>query len=180
MPEHPVVKKNTLALEKADVCGLWASSMGVLTQEEFCGTLTISRTSLWRYARGGQEQSAGSRTADLEKQTEADLGWQEAARKLCEEFVTYGYRRICVLLGRAGHRVGKHRLRRWLREVGLAQSGPVRDTGRTPGERPPEPEKPNEAWQIDATKVHTDLDGWAWQTSVLYWTFLIEGSWGTW
>ena len=54
-----------------------------------------------------------------------------------------------------------------MREAGLSQTGPVRDTGRTVGERPPEPTKPNQAWQIDATKVYTSGDGWVWQTSVL-------------
>jgi len=27
--------------------------------------------------------------------------------------------------------------------------------------------RPNEAWQIDATKAHTALDGWVWQTAIL-------------
>jgi putative transposase len=43
----------------------------------------------------------------------------------------------------------------------------VKDTGRTPGKRPAEPEAPNQAWQIDATKIYTTLDGWVWQTSIL-------------
>lgn len=81
--------------------------------------------------------------------------------------MTYGYRRIWVLLRRDGHRVGRHMLRRWMRDVGLAQNGPMRDTGRTVGEKPEEPTGPNEAWQIDATKVYTKEDGWVWQTSVL-------------
>jgi putative transposase len=93
--------------------------------------------------------------------------WQEEARKLCKLHVTYGYRRIRVLLKRAGHEVGIHKVRRWMRECGLAQSGPVKDEGRTPGEKPADPTAPNQAWQIDATKIYTKLDGWAWQTSIL-------------
>jgi len=86
---------------------------------------------------------------------------------LCQEHITYGYRRIWILLSRAGHIVGKHKLRKWLREAGLSQREKVSDTGRTPGERPPEVEQPNQGWQIDATKIYTKLDGWVWQTSVL-------------
>lgn len=50
---------------------------------------------------------------------------------------------------------------------GLLQRGKVVDTGRTPGARPAEPIGPNLAWQMDATKIYTRLDGWVWQTSVL-------------
>jgi len=54
-----------------------------------------------------------------------------------------------------------------MRESELSQNVPIKDTGRTPGERPPEVEQPNQGWQIDATKIYTKLDGWVWQTSVL-------------
>jgi putative transposase len=93
--------------------------------------------------------------------------WQQEARKLCEKYVTYGYRRIQVLLKRAGYQVGTHKVRRWMREAGLSQIEPMRDDGRTPGEKPADPTGPNQAWQIDATKIHTKLDGWVWQTSIL-------------
>jgi putative transposase len=139
----------------------------VLTQAEFCRTLEISRTSLWRYVRWDGKLAKDEAPVIIVAKADLDSGWQEEARKLCEQFVTYGYRRVCALLDRAGHVVGKHRLRVWMQETGLAQRGPVKDTGRTPGEPPPAPGRPNQAWQIDATKIYTNLDGWVWQTSVL-------------
>jgi len=142
---------------------LWAASRHNLTQEEFCRTIGISRISLWRYGARRQDVTQAAPVRD----GCADAVWQKAARRLCEEHITYGYRRVWVLLKRAGHLVGTHRLRKWMRESGLAQSGVVKDTGRTPGEQPPEVERPNQGWQIDATKIYTNLDGWVWQTSVL-------------
>ena len=123
----------------------------------------ISRTSLWRYETRRQ---GATRTTPVED-GRTDYVWKKAALRLCEEHITYGYRRIWALLVRAGHLVGTHRVRKWMRESGLAQSGLLKDTGRTPGERPPEVERPNQGWQIDATKIYTKLDGWVWQTSVL-------------
>ena len=146
---------------------LWAGYREVLTQAEFCRTLEISRTSLWRYVSGDGEDAESSTLALAATRADADESWQEEGRDLCGRFVTYGYRRIHALLVRVGHVVGKHKLRLWMDESGLAQSGPVKDTGRTPGERPPEVAGPNQAWQIDATKIYTNLDGWVWQTSVL-------------
>ena len=149
------------------MAGFWTEFGRVLTQAEFCRTLEISRTSLWRYVSRDGRPAAGKADAAVEKGHNEGSDWREEARKLCERYVTYGYRRIYVHLVRAGHEVGKHKLREWMRESGYAQSGPVKDTGRTPGEQPADPERPNQAWQIDATKVYTDLDGWVWQTSVL-------------
>jgi putative transposase len=71
------------------------------------------------------------------------------------------------MLKREGLIVGLHCLRRWMRSEGLSQCGVVIDTGRTVGQRPAEPDGPNVAWQIDATKIYTNSDGWIWQTSVL-------------
>ena len=147
---------------------LWAMYSEVLTQAEFCRTLSISRTSLWRYVSGDREYvDVPAAVASSAARADADEVWQEEARGLCERFMTYGYRRVHVLLVRSGHVVGKHKVRRWMDEKGLAQSGPVKDTGRTPGGVPPEVERPNQAWQIDATKIYTSLDGWVWQTSIL-------------
>jgi len=158
-----VAKKNTIAIAKGEVPMLWTESRRKLTQEEFCRTIGMSRTSLWRYEARRHDVTQAAPLGD----GRADDVWQKAARRLCEGHITYGYRRIWVLLKRASHLVGMHRLRKWMRETGLAQSGVVKDTGRTPGERPPEVERPNQGWQIDATKIYTNLDGWVWQTSVL-------------
>jgi len=148
---------------------LWTESRNVLTQEEFCRTLRISRTSLWRYIKRRVEQNkpCGAIPKIGKPKLDSDCVWRETARVLCREHITYGYRRIWILLSRAGHTVGKHKLRKWMRESELAQSVPIKDTGRTPGERPPEVERPNQGWQTDSTKIHTKQDGWAWQTSVL-------------
>jgi len=131
----------------------------------------ISRTSLWRYGARRPAVSLverqGVTRATPVGNGRAEDAWRKAALRLCEEHITFGYRRIHALLVRAGHLVGTHRVRKWMRESGLAQSGLLKDTGRTPGERPPEVERPNQGWQIDATKIYTKLDGWVWQTSVL-------------
>jgi len=148
---------------------LWTESRNVLTEEEFCRTLRISRTSLWRYIKRRVEQNkpCGAIPKIGKPELDNDCVWREAAVALCREHITYGYRRVWILLSRAGHIVGKHKLRKWMRECELAQSVPIKDTGRTPGERPPDVERPNQGWQIDSTKIHTKQDGWAWQTSVL-------------
>lgn len=93
--------------------------------------------------------------------------WQEAAKRLALQYTTYGYRRIYVQLQRQGVSVGQHRVRIWMRSEDLSQRGAVVDSGRTVGHRPAEPDRPNVAWQMDATKILTQLDGWVWQTSVL-------------
>lgn len=143
---------------------MWGEVSPTLTREEFCSCLGVSRTSLWRYLKGQEDcVHSPTRTVDVA----AEELWQEEARKLCKLHITYGYRRIRVLLKRAWHEVGIHKVRRWMRDCGLAQSGPVKDEGRTPGEKPADPTAPNQAWQIDATKIYTKLDGWAWQTSIL-------------
>lgn len=148
----------------AEVPGFWLEAQDTLTQEEFCETVGISRTSLWRY----RNHKPGSRVSSSSKHRELEIQvWQETAIELCQRHITYGYRRICVLLRRSGHLVGQHRVRLWMRDAGLAQTGRVKDTGRTVGEKPPDPIGPNQAWQIDATKVYTREDGWVWQTSVL-------------
>lgn len=54
-----------------------------------------------------------------------------------------------------------------MKESGLLQRGPIKDAGRTVGVKPAEPTGPNQAWQIDATKIYTRQDGWVWQTSAL-------------
>ena len=137
---------------------------GKLTQENFCRLLGISRTSLWRYGTGGGSEKSRAAKARIAVSPES---WSEAARKLCERHMTYGYRRIWVLLRNEGYCVGRHKLRIWMRKSGFSQSPAIEDTGRTVGERPAEPNAPNLGWQIDATKIYTKADGWVWQTSIL-------------
>lgn len=138
----------------------------MLTQAEFCLCMGISRTSLWRYCKSPRSCSGFRSKPDVRRPLVAD-GWRNEAMKLCEKHVTYGYRRIQILPRKAGYEVGFHRVREWMRESGLAQTSPVTDEGRTPGEKPADPTAPNQAWQIDATKIYTKLDVWAWQTSIL-------------
>ena len=139
----------------------WNYACGVLTQEQFCLTVGISRTSLWRYLKP-ECAKAGRKQVRVKRE-----GWKDRARRLAQQYPTYGYRRLGVLLKRVGVTVGRHRLRLWMREEGLSQRGAVVDSGRTVGQRPAEPSGPNVAWQMDATKIHTCQDGWIWQTSVL-------------
>lgn len=114
------VKKNTPAVERGDVVELWHGCQGTLTQEEFCQTVGVSRTSLWRYGKGvGCAKPAGSGGAEASKPD--GKFWQEAARALSEKHVTYGYRRMVVLLKRDGYLVGKHKVRQWMRDSGLSQ-----------------------------------------------------------
>lgn len=117
---------------------------------------------MWRYTKRKPVREVSVRS----RRSEAS-GWKEAARGLCDKHVMYGYRWVCVLLRRNGYPVGQHRLRLWMRESGLSQASSIKDDGRTVGEKPSEPTEPNQAWQIDATKIYTKEDGWAWQTSVL-------------
>ena len=139
----------------------WDHARGVLTQEQFCRTVGISRTSLWRYLK----PECGKVSSRQVRAKHED--WIDRARRLAQHYPTYGYRRLGVLLKRRGATVGVHRLRCWMREEGLSQRDAVVDSGRTVGQRPPEPGGANVAWQMDATKIHTCRDGWIWQTSVL-------------
>lgn len=155
-------KKNAPALSRCVVLEAWRLSGGKLTQEEFCRTTGISRTSLWRCLKGKPVSPSRRQERGHERQN-----WQQAARRLASKHPTYGYRRVYVMLRREGEAVGQHRLRLWMRLKGFSQRPAIVDEGRTPGPRPAEPTGPNLAWQMDATKVHTRLDGWVWQTSVL-------------
>lgn len=145
------------------IVSAWEHARETLTQEEFCQTVGVSRTSLWRYLKGecNRRRSAGGNACSK------GAGWQERARELAKLHPTYGYRRIRVMLKKDGLVVGQHCLRRWMRAEGLSQCGPVVDRGRTVGDRPAEPDGLNVAWQMDATKIYTNCDGWIWQTSVL-------------
>jgi len=102
----------------------------MLTQAEFCLCVGISRTSLWRYCKSPRSCSGFRSKPDVKKPLVAD-GWRNEAMKLCEKHVTYGYRRIQILLRKAGYEVGFHRVREWMRESGLAQTRS--DTGRKAG-----------------------------------------------
>lgn len=153
-------------MSTTEAVSLWASARCTVTQMEFCALVGVSRSTLWR--RLHHERRAGpvpksSRAGNVSKH----VGWENAVRGCCAEFNTYGYRRIRILLRSAGWKLGEHRIRLFMRSAGLAQRGVFRDTGRTVGPRPPEPSGPNQAWQIDATKIHTSGDGWIWQTSIL-------------
>lgn len=161
-----LVKKNALVVDRESVAELFELGKEKLTREEFCQTIGISRTSLWRYMSKISllESTSGGERSGSDSD---DRAWQSAARGLCEKHITYGYRRIAVLLRRDEWQVGVHRLREWMRDAGLSQRGKVKDSGRTPGEKPAEPVAPNQAWQIDATKIYTKMDGWIWQTSIL-------------
>jgi putative transposase len=159
-------KKNARRVTTAEATSLWPSASGALTRTEFCSLVAVSRTTLWRRLR--REEDGNTVQHPLPKSNlEAWSPWEDVVREWCESFVTYGYRRLHAMLKRCHLDVGKHRLRRFLKEAGLAQQGPAPDTGRTPGPPPPEPTGPNRAWQIDATKVRTEYDGWVWQTTVL-------------
>lgn len=134
-------------------------AQGRIAQTRFCALVGISRTTLWRLVR--------PRSASRPRGRAGDRSWEVAATALCQQFPAYGYRMIAARLHRQGIVVGLHRLRRWMRTAGYAQTDPVRDTGRTVGEKPAAPRAPNQACQMDATKVYTTQDGWLWQTSVL-------------
>jgi len=150
-------------LSRLLIIGAWDYARATLTQEEFCRTIGISRTSLWRYLK----PECNKRCSAVRKVCSKRAGWQETAKRLAQRYPTYGYRRLYVLLKKQGIAAGQHSLRRWMRAEGLSQQGIVIDTGRTVGDRPAEPDGPNVAWQIDATKIYTNCDGWIWQTSVL-------------
>jgi putative transposase len=141
---------------------VWAEVQGRLTQTEFCTVVGISRTTLWR-----QVHPRPRVTDPMAPVARALPVWRSLAEDLCVQHPTYGHRLIHAHLRRAGYAVGRHTVRRWMRVTGRAQSGPIRDTGRTIGATPAEPTGPNQAWQLDATKLWTTEDGWLWQTSIL-------------
>lgn len=73
---------------------------------------------------------------------------KSALLDLAAEHPTYGYRRLTVMMQRLGWRVNGKRVRRWMDELGLTGSPPVRTT-RTTDSRHPFPRYPNLAQGLE-------------------------------
>lgn len=74
-----------------------------------CETLDVHRSNLYH-----QEQSREDRLLI------------DALKELAGQWLTYGYRRLTVMLRRGGHQVNGKRVRRLMRELGIAGKAPVR------------------------------------------------------
>jgi len=88
---------------------------------------------------------------------------QTALLGLAAEYPTYGYRRLTVMLRRAGHPANAKRVRRWMHELNLAAKPPARKV-RTTDSRHDFPrydnlvkdlkiERPDHVWVADITYI---------------------------
>jgi len=88
---------------------------------------------------------------------------KDALRELAGAWPTYGYRRLTVMLRRAGLKVNAKRVRRLMHELGICGEAPKR-TPRTTNSRHPYPrfpnlveglkaERPEQVWVADITSI---------------------------
>lgn len=88
---------------------------------------------------------------------------KKALLDLAAEYPTYGYRRLTVMLKRAGHPANAKRVRRWMHELNLAAAPPVRKV-RTTDSRHDFPrydnlvkdlkiKRPDHVWVADITYI---------------------------
>lgn len=93
---------------------------------------------------------------------------KSALLDLAAEYPTYGYRRLTALMQRLGWRVNGKRVRRWMDELGLTGSPPVRTT-RTTDSRHSFPrypnlvqeleiQRPDQVWAADITYIRLDRE----------------------
>ena len=110
-----------------------------------------------------------SRAAVYRKPTPAGAGDLELMRLIDEQYLRtpfYGARKMAVVLTRSGHRVGRKRVTRLMREAGLrgvSRRRWVKTTRRALGARPApdlvqrhfQADAPNRLWVADATYIPT-------------------------
>lgn len=93
---------------------------------------------------------------------------KSALLDLAAEYPTYGYRRLTAMMKRLGWRVNGKRVRRWMDELGLTGSPPVRTT-RTTDSRHSFPrypnlvqdleiQRPDHVWVADITYIRLDRE----------------------
>ncbi|WP_341770558.1 IS3 family transposase [Alicyclobacillus sacchari] len=89
-------------------------------------------------------------------------------RKLCEEFPTYGYRRIQVMLRRRCNlRVNHKRVYRLMKEMGFLVKTSKRGASRAKRRGKIPVTRSNEHFQCDMTKVWCGKDGWGYLFAVI-------------
>ena len=111
-----------------------------------CETLDVHRCNLYHQPRPDEDRQV-----------------KEALRELAGEWPTYGYRRLTVMLRRAGLRVNQKRVRRLMHELGLCGEAPRRtprttDSGHSYPRFPNlveglEAERPDQVWVADITYI---------------------------
>lgn len=112
----------------------WAQRAYRLSERRACGTLGAARSSV-RYVATRPPQMALRRRI----------------REIAEVRVSYGYRRITVLLRREGWQVNPKRIHRLYREDGLnlRRKRPRRRRSAVPRQARPPATRPNERWHIN-------------------------------
>jgi putative transposase len=128
-----------------------------------CGLMQVSRTAYYRYLRGASHRPA----ADQQEQLAAveEVFWRHKRR--------YGQRRILADLRESGHSIGRHRVRRLMRQQGLVAIQPKGFVPRTTDSRhgkricanlllgQPLPTRPNLVWVSDITYLPLAGGRWA-------------------
>jgi putative transposase len=98
-----------------------------------------------------------------------DLDLRKEIRLLCQQFPTYGYRRITALLRRkqAWSTVNRKRVARLMSEESLQQRSIIKPARRKKSWGCIEVSKSNEHFQVDMTKVWCGKDGWGYLFAVI-------------
>jgi transposase InsO family protein len=89
--------------------------------------------------------------------------YKTALLELAADYPTYGYRRLTVMLRRAGHLANAKRVRRWMHELNLAATPPARKVRTTDSQhdfprydnlvKDLEIERPDHVWVADITYI---------------------------
>jgi putative transposase len=98
-----------------------------------------------------------------EPRPDEDRQVKEALSELAGAWPTYGYRRLTVMLRRAGLAVNAQRVRRLMHELGICGAAPKRTPRTTDSSHPyprfpnlvegPEAERPEQVWVADITSI---------------------------
>ena len=126
------------------------------------GWLGIPR-STWYQRRSGAPQQPGRKRKPVPEPLAATI------RRFAERSPWWGYKRIAVVLRRAGVGVSNKQVYRVMKATGLLQKPRVRDAAVYQAARLFEllPQRPNELWQADVTYLHIPGHGWWYAVTVI-------------
>lgn len=126
-----------------------------------CALLGVARSSAYYQPRGDSAQ---------------ELALMRRIDRLFTDHPMYGSRRMQVMLAREGTPVGRRRIRRLMRRMGLWAVGPRRNTSRPHPAHPVYPyllrglkiERPNHVWATDITYIPM-AKGFLYLVAILDW-----------
>lgn len=128
-----------------------------------CATYRVARATV--YAQGAPEAGTAPCAKRGPKTTTTDAALIGAMRQVLTDspFHGEGHRKIRIRLRALGHRVGRNRVLRLMREAGLLAPQRLGHPHGDPAHAGTiTTERPNVMWGTDATRFYTARDGWCW------------------